>query len=494
MLALLTSAFSLTPTEVSSASWGHLLPGAPPATICSKSPAVALAEAKSVREGGDQLEGVHCDPGVPLAARVLKNVPELASWDAWYKHPQTLANGHVHTILPAKLRQTRAVRYFRDLLPTPDGGTLAIDLLAGIARAVEDDKGRTVPSSLLTGGALPGAAEEEGFTGFVPSPPPLDPTRPLLLLASGLGGGSQDTYVRSMAATAAERGWQVAVLNMRACGSSPVTSPRLFSAYRGANDDVRLAVAHLRRTRLDGGGRVAAIGWSNSGTIVNNVLAEQATTHSDYGEGAAHINAAASCATPLNMPANSANLQRWFHKTVYDANLGRSLRKLWAAARDNYLDPTTGEPIPVPQWDGLGPDAGTFFADDEIASTADSIRALDEAVTRRQYGYASVDDYYAAASSDQRLRSIETPLLLLNAFDDPIVPGPSLLGALDAARENENIVMAVTSHGGHLGWCERDDPWGGPAWTERVACGFLEAALEITPATTCETIGCEIFE
>jgi hypothetical protein len=26
-------------------------------------------------------------------------------------------------------------------------------------------------------------------------------------------------------------------MNMRACGSSPVTSPRLFSAYRGANDD-----------------------------------------------------------------------------------------------------------------------------------------------------------------------------------------------------------------------------------------------------------------
>ena len=38
-------------------------------------------------------------------------------------------------------------------------------------------------------------------------------------------------------------------------------------------------------------------------------------------------------------------------------------------------------------------------------------RELDEALTRRQYGYASVDDYYAAASSDQRLQSITTPLL-----------------------------------------------------------------------------------
>ena len=45
---------------------------------------------------------------------------------------------------------------------------------------------------------------------------------------------------------------QVAVINMRTCGNSPVTSPLPLSAYRGANDDVRLAVAHLRKTRLNG--------------------------------------------------------------------------------------------------------------------------------------------------------------------------------------------------------------------------------------------------
>ena len=98
-------------------------------------------------------------------------------------------------------------------------------------------------------------------------------------------GRPRCTLRRSMAALAAERGWQVAVINMRACGSSPVTSPRLFSAHRGANDDVRTAVEHLRRTRLGGrpDGRLAAIGWSNSGTILNNVLAEQATSHRDAG-------------------------------------------------------------------------------------------------------------------------------------------------------------------------------------------------------------------
>ena len=52
----------------------------------------------------------------------LHAVPELARRKAWYAHPPLVSNGHVHTILAAKLRTTRAVRYHRQLLPTPDGG------------------------------------------------------------------------------------------------------------------------------------------------------------------------------------------------------------------------------------------------------------------------------------------------------------------------------------------------------------------------------------
>ena len=115
-------------------------------------------------------------------------------------------------------------------------------------------------------------------------------------------------------------------------------------------------------------------------------------------------------------------------------------------------------------------------------------------MTRRQYGYASVDDYYAAASSDQRLPLVGAPLLLLNAFDDPIVPGSSLRAAIEHARANPNVLMALTSHGGHLGWADRDSPWDGPNWTERVVCGFLEAALDVEPAVTCEQISCEVFD
>lgn len=42
-------------------------------------------------------------------------------------------------------------------------------------------------------------------------------------------------------------------------------------------------------------------------------------------------------------------------------------------------------------------------------------------------------------------------------------------------------MMALTSHGGHLGWSEVGDgmPMGAPRWVERATCSFLEAALDI---------------
>ena len=211
-----------------------------------------------VRADDGAIEGVHAAPGSALVQRVLARVPELASWDRWYDAPRALrGNGHAHTIWAAKARRTRACRYHRVLLPTADGGTLALDLLAGISRAP--------------------VAGNDAATSFTPTtplplaPPPTPPKgggavspRPFLLLISGLGGGSQDSYVRSMAARAATRGWAVGVLNMRSCGGSAVSSPRFFSAHRGATDDVRVALRHVRAAALvDPAAPIALLGWSN---------------------------------------------------------------------------------------------------------------------------------------------------------------------------------------------------------------------------------------
>ena len=58
--------------------------------------------------------------------------------------------------------------------------------------------------------------------------------------------------------------------------------------------------------------------------------------------------------------------------------------------------------------------AGKFrhFSEDSGQSALAS--AEKEAAPRSRYGYDSVDDYYAGASSDQRLASVRTPPVLVN--------------------------------------------------------------------------------
>lgn len=413
----------------------------------------------------DGQPGVFCDPASPLAARVLAHCPTLSPAE-YYRAPLLWGwNGHLQTILASLYRRTRCVEYARELLTTPDGGSLALDLLTSVSSeyAPKGTGSKVVPI---------GDSQARAVRN----------TKPVLLLTSGLGGGSQDAYVRSMAAHAAEAGWHVCVLNMRGCGGSAVTSPRFFSAHRGSTDDVRLAVRHIRASEHLGRHApvVAAVGWSNGATIINNALAEQSTTHPWRGEGAegaeagSHwLDAGVTLACPLNMPAADLNLARPFHRHVYDRSIARGLAR-------NFVD-SGGAAVfreaqaggrAVRAWDGS---ELRVDVDELLAST--TIRRIDELITSRCFGFESVADYYADASSDQRLPSVRVPLLVVNAHDDPLAPGHSL--PYGAFRRSKHVMLALTEHGGHLGWCDEQAPFGEPRWIERTACDFLAAALQL---------------
>ncbi|KAJ8601033.1 hypothetical protein CTAYLR_007962 [Chrysophaeum taylorii] len=358
----------------------------------------------------------------------------LRTWSKWYEAPTYLRNGHVHTIWAAKARAAPWCRYRRRLLATPDGGTLALDMLDAIS------------DETISGVEI--VEDEEN------KHPPLKWGRCLLLL-SGLGGGSQDTYVRTMGAYAKARGVaHVAVLNMRSCGESPVTSPRFFSAYRGSTEDVALAVSELRASLEPS--MLAAIGWSNSGTIVVNALAE-----------GLDVDKACALAAPLDMPLSSANLERWFHSNVYDRRIGSSLAEKFREHRCLFLD-AAGTPKPVPAWAG-----GTYVPDIDKATNATSIRVIDEAITAPCFGFPTVEAYYEFSSANQRLDKVAKPLLVVNAADDPIALWGDLDYLLTKVYANPNLVFAATDHGGHLGWCDAGNPAGAPSWIQACAIDFL---------------------
>ena len=106
-----------------------------------------------------------------------------------------------------------------------------------------------------------------------------------------------------------------------------------------------------------------------------------------------------------------------------------------------------------------------------------TVREFDEAITRRTFGFASVDDYYRASGSAARLPSVTVPLLCVQAADDPIAVDAAVPRA--AAAANPNVAMVVTPSGGHLGWITVDaGATGAPGPDQGVLEWFAAAEAE----------------
>jgi predicted alpha/beta-fold hydrolase len=78
-----------------------------------------------------------------------------------------------------------------------------------------------------------------------------------------------------------------------------------------------------------------------------------------------------------------------------------------------------------------------------------SIREFDTYFTTHILGYKSVDEYYADASCLPYIKDIKIPMLAINAADDPFID-PSVYKSPDL--KNENVIIALTKVGGHLGF------------------------------------------
>lgn len=115
-----------------------------------------------------------------------------------------------------------------------------------------------------------------------------------------------------------------------------------------------------------------------------------------------------------------------------------------------------------------------------------------------------MEEYYSGSSSADSVPSVAIPLLCIQvcrtespligpsnrscraisvhnsdcmhsqAEDDPIAPAAAI--PVKALELNENCILAITSHGGHLGWMRPDSPLSGP-WTDSPIFEFFDAVL-----------------
>ncbi|KAK7263966.1 hypothetical protein RJT34_31566 [Clitoria ternatea] len=268
----------------------------------------------------------------------------------------------------------------------------------------------------------------------------LPPDSPLLILLPGLTGGSEDAYVRHMLVRARSNGWRVVVFNSRGCGDSPVTTPQFYSAsFLG---DMREVVSHV--TARYPNANVYAVGWSLGANILVRYLGQE--SHN------CPLSGAVSLCNPFNLVVADEDFRKGFNK-IYDKALSKALCKIFK--KHALLFEDIGGEYNIP-----------------LAAKAKSVREFDDGLTRVSFGFKSVDEYYSNSSSSDSIKHVKTPLLCIQAANDPIAPYRGV--PREDIEENPNCLLVVTSKGGHLGWVAGDGAPLGDPWTDPLVMEFIQ--------------------
>ncbi len=264
------------------------------------------------------------------------------------------------------------------------------------------------------------------------------PGKPFVVLFHGLEGSSDSHYARALMADVAARGWSGAVPHFRGCSGEPNLAPRFY--HSGDAAEIDWILRHLHPRVKVAGGKFYVAGVSLGGNALLRWLGE--SQHS-----AEIVDAACSVSAPLDLAQGGVSLSRGFN-LVYTKMFLQTLKPKCIAK--------------LKQFPGL-------FDLDALHAARD-LYAFDNVVTAPLHGYRNTDDYWDRASAKHVLNDITVPTLVLNALNDPFLPGRHL-----PRKASPHVVLDYPEHGGHVGFAVGGLP-GRLDWLPQKLIHFLEGA------------------
>ncbi|CAH2284925.1 phospholipase ABHD3 [Pelobates cultripes] len=265
--------------------------------------------------------------------------------------------------------------------------------------------------------------------------------RPTILLLPGLTGTSRESYILHMVTHSEGLGYRCVVFNNRGVAGEDLLTPRTYCAAN--TEDLETVIQHVHNMYPDA--PLMAAGVSMGGMLLLNYLGK--TGRQTPLRGAAVFSAGwevFESAVVLEKPINWI-LFNYYLTTCLQASIIRH-----RAILEKQFD---------------------------IANImkAKSIREFDRRFTSVMFGYPTIDHYYKDASPCHRVKSIEIPVLCLNAVDDVFSPGHAI--PVECAKQNPNVALVLTSYGGHIGFLEGIWPRQ-QTYMDRVFKQFVQAIFE----------------
>ncbi|KAG0363019.1 Alpha/Beta hydrolase protein [Gamsiella multidivaricata] len=203
---------------------------------------------------------------------------------AVFKPTLWMTSGHIQTAYAAYMdfASRYVIDYQRELMKTPDGGTVSIDWFPSFENKPVDDT-------------------------------------PTLVLLHGLTGGSFESYIRALVETMTkDHGYRCVVFNARACANTELTSAQLYCG--SWTDDLRMVVKHIRKTLPEA--KLMSVGFSLGSNILMNYMGEEGDQCEFLG--------AMSVGNPYDLMGTCYAMERGFlQKLIYSPTMGGNLKRIF---------------------------------------------------------------------------------------------------------------------------------------------------------------------
>lgn len=239
---------------------------------------------------------------------------------------------------------------------------------------------------------------------------------PLLVMFHGLESSSESHYARDLMRACIERGWLGAVPHFRGCSGELNRLPRAY--HSGDSAEINWIVRRFARQFPNR--PLYLVGVSLGGNAMLKWLGETGEAARDC------VRAVVGISAPLDLEAGAVSLSRGFNR-------------LYTRMFLKTLIPKTLEKIH--RFPGI--------ADPEQVRKSRDFYDFDEWVTAPLHGFSSAVQYWRTSASKPWLKRIAVPTLLINAKNDPFMPGQYLPGPDEISPW---VDCFFPEEGGHVGF------------------------------------------
>lgn len=262
----------------------------------------------------------------------------------------------------------------------------------------------------------------------------------IVLVLHGLCGSSKSAYVQSMQARLGVAGYPSVAMNLRGCSGEVNRLARTY--HSGVSDDLGVVCGHLAARYPHHA--IAVVGYSLGANVLLKWLGETA--------GQNPVQRAVAVSTPFDLASCSQAMLNGLSQLYGNYFLRRLMRDL-QAKQQHFA--TTGNRQQLEILTALG----------DLAMVR-TLWDFDERVTAPLHGFGDAADYYTRCSCINYLARISKPTLLVQSFDDPIIPPRALPGAHHMSSE---VQIDLSESGGHVGFASAHDPF----WLEHRILRFI---------------------